>query len=50
MGTVHTHTAFFEEGVAAFYSRLLPMMGHGLVARDGVTRVPHLATHALAGY
>lgn len=50
METVHAYTAFFEEGVAACYRRLLPMMGLGLLARDSVTRVPHLATHVLVGY
>jgi len=33
METVHTYTAFFEEGIATCYRRLLPMMGHDLVAR-----------------
>jgi hypothetical protein len=50
MGTVHACTAFFEEGIATYYRRLLPMMGLGLVARDSVARVPHLATHVLVDY
>jgi hypothetical protein len=47
---VHACTTFFEEGVATCYRRLLSMMGLGLVARDSVTRVPHLVTHVLVGY
>jgi hypothetical protein len=50
METVHAYTAFFEEGNATCFRRLLPMMGLGLVARDYVTRVPHLAAHLLVGY
>jgi len=49
METVH-NTTFFEEGIATCYRRVLPMMEHGLLARDSVTRVPHLATHVLVGY
>jgi hypothetical protein len=47
---LHTYTAIFEEGIATCYRRLLSMMEHGLVLRDSVTRVPHLATHVFVGY
>lgn len=36
---MHTYTAFFEEGVVTCQRRLQPMMRHGLVARESVTRV-----------